>query len=182
MRGVAWTGRRIGLLKKLWAEGKTATDIAAHLRISRAAVLGKVFRLRLGPAKNAAPLPTGNDAASVGRRRRGRRYAETQIQSTAPTKPRGKTLFELNNSTCRWPIGNPGAAGFHFCGEAGADLENSRPYCERHAKRAYIRPAKSADRTSRPSGPDGVVTVQSPPIVPAERWQKIISNMLGRRS
>jgi GcrA cell cycle regulator len=181
MRGVAWTGGRLDLLKKLWAEGQTATDIAARLRISRAAVLGKVFRLRLGPAGNAAPSPTGNDAASIGRRRRGRRYAETQIETAAPAKARGKTLFELTNHTCRWPIGNPGTAGFHFCGEAGADLENGRPYCERHAKRAYIRPAKSADRTSRGSGPNGVVTVTSPPLVPAERWQQIISSMLGRR-
>ena len=181
MRGVAWTGGRLDLLKKLWAEGQTATDIAARLRISRAAVLGKVFRLRLGPAKTATPSPTGNDAASIGRRRRGRRYAETQIKSAAPAKARGKTLFELNNHTCRWPIGNPRTAGFHFCGEAGADLENGRPYCERHAKRAYIRPAKSPYRTSRASAPNGVVTVQSPPIVPAERWQKIISSMLGRR-
>src|SRR5580692_4715092 len=52
MRDV-WTRERIALLKKLWADGETATAIAARLRMSRSAVLGKVFRLRLRPAKKA---------------------------------------------------------------------------------------------------------------------------------
>jgi hypothetical protein len=102
MRSVAWSGRRIGLLKKLWAEGMTATDIATQLRISRAAVLGKVFRLRLGPAGGAKSSKTKPRAASVGWRHRGRRYAETQIASVAPATARGKSLFELTNVTCRW--------------------------------------------------------------------------------
>jgi GcrA cell cycle regulator len=183
MRGVAWSGRRIGLLKQLWAAGRTATEIAALLRISRAAVLGKMFRLRLSPGRGAKSSKTKSDAALLGRRRRGRRYAEVQIKPAAPPKARGKTLFELTNDTCRFPIGNPGTAGFHFCGEDGADLENGRPYCERHAKRAYVRPAKkTADRTSRASGSSGVVTTQSPPTVPAERRQRLVSKVPGRRA
>jgi GcrA cell cycle regulator len=182
MPSVAWNGRRIGLLKKLWAEGRTATEIAAHLRISRSAVLGKMFRLRLGPGRGAKPSKAKTGTASLGRRRRGRRYADVQIRPVAPPKAAGKTLFELTNGTCRWPIGKPGTAGFHFCGEAGADLESGRPYCERHAKRAYIQSAKTADRTSRASGSSGVATMQSPPIVPAERWQRIVSKVPGRRA
>jgi len=47
----AWTAERIDLLKKLWAEGETATVIAGRLGgLSRSAVLGKIFRLRLGAA------------------------------------------------------------------------------------------------------------------------------------
>ena len=46
MRGV-WTRERIALLKKLWADGETAAAIAMRLRMSKSAVLGKVFRLRL---------------------------------------------------------------------------------------------------------------------------------------
>jgi GcrA cell cycle regulator len=88
----------------------------------------------------------------------------------------------LTNNTCRFPIGKPGSAGFHFCGEAGADLENGRPYCERHAKRAYVQSAKTADRTSRASGSGDVATVQSPPIVPAERRQRLGSKVPGRRA
>jgi len=46
----------------------------------------------------------------------------------------GCKLEELDDTTCRFPIGDPGEAGFHFCGElplAGA------PYCAHHAGIAY---------------------------------------------
>src|SRR5262245_1257922 len=46
----------------------------------------------------------------------------------------GCTLEELDDTTCRFPIGDPGEAGFHFCGELPlADA----PYCARHARVAY---------------------------------------------
>jgi GcrA cell cycle regulator len=87
MGSVAWTGGRVRLLKQLWAEGKTATDIAALLRISRAAVLGKMFRLRFGAAgRGAKSSKTKSNAVLLGRRRRGRRYAEVQIEPAAPPK------------------------------------------------------------------------------------------------
>src|SRR5580692_7524729 len=71
MRGI-WTRERIALLKRLWTDGATATAIATQLRMSKSAVLGKVFRLRLRPAKKATAAATRRDAATVGRRRRGR--------------------------------------------------------------------------------------------------------------
>jgi GcrA cell cycle regulator len=50
MRGESWSDEEIDLLKKLWAAGETAQAIAAKLGdMSRSAVLGKIFRLRLGP-------------------------------------------------------------------------------------------------------------------------------------
>jgi GcrA cell cycle regulator len=59
MRTESWTVEQIDLLKKLWAEGKTAAAIAAQLGdLSRSAVLGKVHRLRLRTAKAAAANAT----------------------------------------------------------------------------------------------------------------------------
>jgi GcrA cell cycle regulator len=177
--GADWTKQRIELLKALWAKGAPAADIAARLGVSSAAVLGKLFRLRLKPkrARSAARSPQW--------RKRGRRYVAKPVAPAdvpaVSAKTRGKTLFELKNDTCRWPIGRPGTAGFHFCGEAGADLENGRPYCERHAKRAYVRPRKSADRNAHASGSNGVA-IDAPPLVPNERWQRIFLAMLGRRA
>ena len=52
MRGI-WTRERIALLKRLWTDGETATAIAAQLRMSKSAVLGKVFRLRLRPGEKS---------------------------------------------------------------------------------------------------------------------------------
>jgi GcrA cell cycle regulator len=106
MRGV-WTRERIALLKKLWADGETAAAIAAHLRMSRSAVLGKVFRLRLRPAAKAKPAAVRRDAATVGRRRRGRLSTKAPVKPAAPAIAPGKTLFELTNDSCRFPYVPP---------------------------------------------------------------------------
>jgi GcrA cell cycle regulator len=51
-----WADEKLSLLKKLWTEGKTAVAIAQRLGVSKSAVLGKVFRLRLArPAQRPQP-------------------------------------------------------------------------------------------------------------------------------
>jgi GcrA cell cycle regulator len=162
MRGV-WTRERIALLKKLWADGETAAAIAMRLRMSKSAVLGKVFRLRLPSAAKATAAAARRDAATVGRRRRGRLPTKPQIKPAAPVMASGKTLFELTNDSCRWPHGQPGTKTFHFCGAPGADLEGGRPYCERHMRRAYVGSRKTA------AAPAGAVDppITSPSIVPS---------------
>lgn len=52
----AWTEERVELLKKLWSDGLSASQIAAELgSVTRNAVIGKVHRLGLsGRAKNPA--------------------------------------------------------------------------------------------------------------------------------
>src|SRR5207342_1846126 len=59
---MSWTDERVEMLKKLWADGLSASQIAAELGgITRNAVIGKVHRLGLsGRAKSpssAAPRP-----------------------------------------------------------------------------------------------------------------------------
>jgi GcrA cell cycle regulator len=54
---MSWTDERVELLKKLWMEGLSASQIAAELAqgVTRNAVIGKVHRLKLsGRAKPAA--------------------------------------------------------------------------------------------------------------------------------
>ena len=135
MRGV-WTRERIALLKQLWANGETATAIAARLRMSRSAVLGKVFRLRLRPARSVTTASARSNAKILDRRHKSRPPIKHRAKPAAPAMASGKTLFELTNDSCRWPHGQPGTQAFHFCGAPGADLEGGRPYCERHARRA----------------------------------------------
>jgi GcrA cell cycle regulator len=180
MRNTGWTESRLGLLKQLWAAGETAAAIAARLGVTPSAVLGKVHRLQLGPRPKAKRTRKAPVAKSPEPRRRGERDAEAE--PVAEVTKRGVSLFELTNGTCRWPIGEPGTAGFHFCGAAGADLENDQPYCERHARRAFVRGGKSAGRISRSPGSDGGAAVASPPLAPTVRWQRIILDLLGRRS
>ena len=55
---MSWTDERVESLKKLWAEGLSASQIAAQLGgVSRNAVIGKVHRLKLSSRgrANAAP-------------------------------------------------------------------------------------------------------------------------------
>jgi GcrA cell cycle regulator len=141
MTDAAWTLERIALLKELWAEGETAAAIAARLGdLSRSAVLGKVYRLRLGASASIRPAAKNAKArepsAGLARRRKGgKRKPQPQVPS--PMGRHGRTLLELNNETCRWPHGRPGTDKFFFCGAVGADLERGVPYCPRHMRRAY---------------------------------------------
>jgi len=38
--------------------------------------------------------------------------------------------------TCCWPMGEPGKRDFRFCDEKS---EPGKPYCEEHAKVAYVK-------------------------------------------
>jgi GcrA cell cycle regulator len=172
MRTDSWTAERIELLRRLWAQGETAAAIAARLGgLSRSAVLGKIFRLRLD---TAAPRPnkqggrTAKTAKKSGSRTKGagavagstarpsltiaeffarrRRGARDGALQKPPEAVSGhKTLLELTNNTCRWPHGRPGSGTFFFCGAAGADLERGIPYCELHMRRAYTVPELAAE-------------------------------------
>jgi GcrA cell cycle regulator len=169
MRGQAWTAERIARLKELWGQGATADAIAQCLGgTSRSAVLGKIFRLRLGggaatPSVNsaaaqsvgssaAAPPPMPRDIVPVRRRARPRRY-KPRLPRQKAVPARGRTLLELTNETCRWPFGQPGTPRFHFCGVPAADLERGLPYCEHHMRRAYS--ADAIETTNHPAAADG---------------------------
>lgn len=54
-----WTDERVDLLRKLWGEGLSASQIAAQLGgVSRNAVIGKVHRLKLSSRGRATAAPT----------------------------------------------------------------------------------------------------------------------------
>jgi GcrA cell cycle regulator len=157
MRGESWPAETIELLRKLWGDGLTAVAIGARLGgRSRAAVLGKVFRLRLDA--NAAATENkreGKAAARPGAPTRRRRRQIRQIEPAAKPVTQHKSLLELTNATCRWPHGRPGTARFFFCGAPEADLEQGRPYCEKHMRRAYGPGVGGADAdiAQRGNGP-----------------------------
>jgi hypothetical protein len=45
-----------------------------------------------------------------------------------------KTVATLEHNDCRWPIGDPGKADFHFCGAAKL---SGHPYCKLHWRLAF---------------------------------------------
>ena len=44
------------------------------------------------------------------------------------------TVLTISDRMCRWPIGDPAATEFHFCGRSP---KSGSPYCEAHARKAY---------------------------------------------
>ena len=85
---MTWTDERVECLRQMWLEGKTASQIASFLGVSRNAVIGKAHRLGV----DSRPSP-------IKRR-----------------KP-GATILELTDRMCKWPIGDPRDSEFRFCGK-----------------------------------------------------------------
>jgi len=155
---MSWTDERVELLKKLWSDGLSASQIAGELGgITRNAVIGKVHRLGLsGRAKSAsAAVPRPRKARSPSHMLRLARAsirgntalahaydleaeaAPELIENIIPIGQR-RTILELTEQTCRWPIGDPGSSDFFFC---GGNTVNGLPYCAYHARLAYQPPA-----------------------------------------
>ena len=65
-----WTDERVELLRKLWADGLSASQIAAQMGgVSRNAVIGKVHRLKLsGRGKQTSSQPRVKKACGYRRR------------------------------------------------------------------------------------------------------------------
>jgi GcrA cell cycle regulator len=150
-----WTDERVETLKKLWADGLSASQIAAELGgITRNAVIGKVHRLGLsGRAKSpssAAPRPRKARPHSQHLMRVSRPSvrgntalahsydlevdSEPELVDNVIPMGQRRTLLELTEETCRWPIGDPGHADFFFCG--GQSI-TTLPYCAFHSRVAY---------------------------------------------
>src|SRR3954466_1338312 len=136
---MTWTDERVETLKRLWTDGLSASQIAAELGgITRNAVIGKVHRLGLsGRAKSpssAAPRPRKarphqhmmrvSRPAVRGNTALAHAYdlappAERELVHNVVPMGQPRTLLELTEETCRWPIGDPGQADFFFCGGGG---------------------------------------------------------------
>jgi GcrA cell cycle regulator len=55
------------------------------------------------------------------------------VENVIPMGQR-RTILELTEDTCRWPIGDPGSTEFFFCGGHTAP---TAPYCSFHSRVAY---------------------------------------------
>lgn len=124
MSDVDWTPELIDTLKTRWAEGLSASQIAAEIPYAtRNAVIGKINRLG---------LTRDRKVKNVG--------GAGQHQKRALPKPLffpagpGISLLELTNSTCRWPVG-----GSLYCGVPEADMIVNKPYCAKHTEISRLK-------------------------------------------
>ncbi len=148
---MSWTDDRVATLTKLWADGLSASQIAAELGgVTRNAVIGKVHRLGLSgrakPANTSArklKTPTRN-GGGYNARPRAIRTTGGRTAPSAPIRPviedipvpecKKLDLVDLSEKTCKWPHGDPATNDFHFCGNSPKE---DAPYCEYHCRMAY---------------------------------------------
>lgn len=145
-RGGGWTTAAVETLKALWADDSlSASLIARRLGVSRNAVLGKIHRLGLSNRRTGPKAPRAPRPPRVPRPRRPPRTA-APATGTAPATPplveigpgMVARLEDMPAHGCHWPIGDPMADDFRFCGRRAAIA----PYCDAHRAVAY-----------RPGGP-----------------------------
>ena len=148
---MSWTDERVTVLKKLWLEGLSASQIAKQLGgVTRNAVIGKVHRLGLSgraapsqPARAVFKAPRApRPASSTPVIRREPVLRAEPVRVRAPEQPGSATVLTLGSHMCKWPIGDPSSTEFTFCGRGTAGT-----YCSEHSQVAY-QPQQAKKRNS----------------------------------
>jgi GcrA cell cycle regulator len=145
-----WTPERVEQLRTCVVSGLTCSQIAAEIGVTRNAVIGKIHRLGLSPGRPAA-APGGAYPPRVRHARFSpRRQLLRLINAEAPCasdeagpaaaeSAHPCSLLDLAHGKCRWPLNDPGAVDFAFCGN---DAATGFSYCAGHARMAYRIPAR----------------------------------------
>ncbi len=137
---MSWTEEKVKKLKELWTKGHTASQIAEELGdTTRNAVIGKAHRLNL-EARAPSKQSSQSSSSVIKSTRKGTtpisRKAKFQSilldKNFEPENP--KSLEELTDQTCKWPIGHPNEEKFYFCGRKP---EGEFPYCKLHVLYAF---------------------------------------------
>lgn len=141
---VGWTAFREGQLVTLWREGLSARQIVKILRnVTRNAVIGKVHRLGLATRENAARPKRSRPKAPAARAERAaakpRVAPSPHLVLPATLEPLKRedgstfSVLDVDDTTCRFPIGDPRLPGFAFC----ARPVQARHYCLAHNAAAF---------------------------------------------
>ena len=158
---MSWTDEKVAKLKELWGKGKTANQIAEIIGgLSRNAVIGKAHRLNLSAKiktryissnKNFENSVENKNSKSL-RGRRSRFKSLIIEKDFEPENP--KQLEELDENSCKWPIGHPNEKSFYFCGRKSL---KDFSYCKLHLLYAYQPKGKkegAQTNTNRDDIPD----------------------------
>lgn len=116
-----------------------AAPVAPAAPMPRIVSVGPGGFLRQGPGDQQAPIPPAPP----------RRLVPAKPSADIADKT---SLLDLNDRVCRWPMGHPGEADFHFCGEK---VNPGFPYCVQHCGRAYQAQLPRGARRPPPPLPFG---------------------------
>ena len=138
---MSWNDEKVAKLKELWGKGNTASQIAEIIGgISRNAVIGKAHRLNLSAKIKTRATTTNNNFTHnhnelkiKSRKSKRSKFKSLIIEKDfEPENP--KQLEELDENSCKWPIGHPDEKSFYFCGRTSL---KDFSYCKLHLLYAY---------------------------------------------
>ena len=138
---MSWNDEKVGKLKELWGKGNTASQIAEIIGgISRNAVIGKANRLNLSSKiKTRSASSSQNFDSNLeednSKQKQGRKSKFKSLLIEKDFEPENpKKLEELDESSCKWPVGHPEEQSFYFCGRSSL---KDFSYCKLHLLYAY---------------------------------------------
>ena len=155
---MSWTEEKVDKLKELWGKGKTASQIAEIIGgLSRNAIIGKAHRLNLSAKiKTRTATSNKNFESSLEEKnfksRRGRKSKFKSLIIEKDFEPENpKQLEELDENSCKWPLGHPDEKNFYFCGRSSL---KDFSYCKLHLLYAYQPKGKKEEVTDKEDVPE----------------------------